>query len=151
MKKRGIVFVLISLILILSVFSFVSAGMFSSLLRKTQVTGETIESACSDSDYGKDYFTKGTIIGGGVSFVQYDYCLVLTSTGQTDVTSCDASNPDCRLHEFYCENGIRKGVRVSCDYGCSNGACLPEPTQECASNADCPYIPGYETKCVDGM
>ena len=150
MRRKEIVSVLFASILILSVFSFVSAGMLSNTFRKTQITGETIESACSDSDTGKDYFTKGTIIGGGVSFVQYDYCLVLTSTGQTDVTSCEASDTNCKLHEFYCEEGIRKGVRVSCDYGCSDGICNPAPVQECIYDSDC-YIPGLNIKCVDGI
>ena len=133
MRRKEIISVLFASILILSVFSFVSAGMLSNTFRKTQITGEVIDPVCSDSDNGKDYFTKGTIIGGGVSFVQYDYCLLLTSTGQTDVTSCEASDSNCKLHEFYCEEGIRKGVRVSCDYGCSDGICNPVPTQTSCS------------------
>lgn len=127
MGRKEIVSVLFASILILSVFSFISAGVFSNTFHKTQITGEVIDPVCSDSDNEKDYFTKGTIVGGGVSFVQYDYCLTLTSTGQIDSVSCEASNPDCRLHEFYCENEIRKSVIVSCEYGCSDGVCNSEP------------------------
>lgn len=89
----------------------------------------TTSDLCSDSDGGSDHYIKGTVIGGGVSFSQNDYCLILIQNGQIDSTSCNSTDPNCRLHEFYCQDGTRRGERIQCDYGCSNGACLSAPVK----------------------
>jgi len=71
-------------------------------------------SACTDSDGGKKYYTKGTVLiyegkpTDPIGF--YDYC---QSTG---------SNTNI-LIEQYCENGVGKTVQYNCPNGCGNGAC----------------------------
>ncbi|NMC35673.1 S8 family serine peptidase [Candidatus Beckwithbacteria bacterium] len=83
---------------------------------------------CTDSDGGKDYLVKGTGSGWNTDteFVGfYDTCyqdywanLVSSCTGDT-----------CYLAEKYCQDQyVKTELWVPCAYGCSDGACLPEPT-----------------------
>jgi PKD repeat protein len=101
------------------------------------VDGACIESPqCTETDGGKDYFTKGTVTVGG--------------NEHTDTCSGNVN-----LMEHYCQ-GTGSGTEThSCDYGCSNGACLASavcgdgfvsPGEECDYQAHpamqgCPY--GY--------
>jgi len=64
---------------------------------------------CTDSDGGKNYYTKGTVTvewpGHQTSAV--DFC----GEGTT-------------LYEGYCEDGELQMVSYNCPYGCSDGACV---------------------------
>jgi len=65
---------------------------------------------CTDSDGGKNYNIQGKIVYLGDKIT--DSCV-----------KSIRSTPQVRLIEYYCEDGIRKSVRVNCEEGCSNGAC----------------------------
>lgn len=68
--------------------------------------GEEVTEGCTDSDGGKDYYTKGKI----------------TSNGLTAYDSCYS---DIGLSENYCEEGYTvKTVSYNCPYGCKDGACI---------------------------
>ena len=82
---------------------------------------------CTDSDNGKDYYTKGTFSGlwQGQQITNTDSCVdALDETGD-DVTSSNY------LGEGYCENNQLKVERITCPNGCSDGICLKvEPSEE---------------------
>jgi hypothetical protein len=69
-------------------------------------------SICSDSDDGKDYSDKGTLIVTNFSGT-FTY---------TDV--CTTSN---NLKEHYCNNNQANYIYHYCAYGCSYGKCNPAP------------------------
>jgi hypothetical protein len=66
---------------------------------------------CSDNDFGKDVFSKGT------TTISKGY---LTFTTATD----DCVDED-RVREYFCTNGALSSEIIECgeDYGCDNGAC----------------------------
>ena len=75
---------------------------------------------CTDSDNGRDYYTKGTFSGlwNGEQITNTDSCVdALDETGD-DVTSSNY------LGEGYCENNQLKVERITCPNGCSEGICL---------------------------
>lgn len=72
---------------------------------------------CTDSDDGKDYSVKGET----------------TDFGDTRTDSCFDSNT---VTEFYCEQAegqtrpSRGAEQKSCEYGCKDGICAAEPSEE---------------------
>lgn len=104
-------------------FYCVKAGVSSPLSLGTEIVavdincasgcqnGVCLESVCSDSDNGRDYFSQGTVIDGGESYT--DYC-------KNSVT----------LTEYFCLSkssllGLG-GAAVDyygCPYGCQNSTC----------------------------
>ena len=64
-----------------------------------------VSSGCSDSDYGRNHFTYGSVSSGGRTY--NDSCY--TSTW---------------LYENYCGGGYRRYEYVACPKGCSSGACI---------------------------
>ncbi|MFA4873491.1 MAG: CARDB domain-containing protein, partial [Patescibacteria group bacterium] len=79
-----------------------------------------LSATCTDSDGGKDYYTKGIASGwyGGVSGFSDDYC----STGGKD----SQGNP-VNLTEFYCLDGSSYGaIGYFCPNGCQDGACISD-------------------------
>jgi len=71
------------------------------------------ETGCTDSDDGRDYYTKGTT----------------SRTGPNPLTVadiCDNSFSGYNLREYYCdETGEIQSALYNCPYGCQDGACLP--------------------------
>ncbi|MBN2042613.1 MAG: hypothetical protein JW754_02300 [Candidatus Aenigmarchaeota archaeon] len=80
--------------------------------------GKCVKSGCTDSDGGKDYFTKGTVTNGIT--VLTDYCM----------TKYDLKEYSCMTASSH------KSVVYTCPKGCLEGACKtgeappPEPTPE---------------------
>ncbi len=74
--------------------------------------------SCSDSDGGIADFTKGTVR--------------LSLSGITQTDACISSQ---KLQEFYCAGKMYLSTNVDCQYGCQNGACLPQSavTQVCGN------------------
>lgn len=68
---------------------------------------------CTDSDGGKDYYTKGS-------------CKTLTKEAIFD--ECQSGSI---LREQYCLNGGCQYEQYTCPYGCDNGVCLKEPPMTC--------------------
>jgi len=100
--------------------------------------------ACSDTDNGEDYETKGSISG----------------TSWYDGSTWDAVEDFCidedQLVEYFCIDdansvfdGNAYGEVVNCEngYSCSDGACIadeepePDPEPECSDDSDCSF--GY--------
>src|SRR3989339_828401 len=71
---------------------------------------DDIDSTCTDSDNGKDYFVKGT----------------MKYTGGSYIDSCMGGNSAI---EYYCdETGVGKTENYSCEFGCVNDVCRRPPT-----------------------
>lgn len=63
--------------------------------------------SCTDSDGGKNYYTKGTTWDRYSGVNQIDYCSGSKS-----------------LVEYFCLEGYRKSVLISCLQSCTSGACI---------------------------
>ncbi|MCX8189902.1 MAG: hypothetical protein N3F05_01595, partial [Candidatus Diapherotrites archaeon] len=59
---------------------------------------------CNDSDGGKNFDAKGTVVFGGQTYVDF----------------CNGSV----VNEHYCESNQGRSTTYNCPYGCSDGACL---------------------------
>jgi peptidoglycan hydrolase-like protein with peptidoglycan-binding domain len=72
--------------------------------------------SCTDSDGGKDYFSKGETEG------------ISPSTGQqysgSDVCGTGTTYAVGQLVEHYCDGKYHTNTVYTCPYGCTNGACL---------------------------
>ncbi|MDD5750676.1 MAG: hypothetical protein PHU56_03450 [Candidatus Pacebacteria bacterium] len=112
---------------------------------------------CTDSDSGRDYFSKGATEGLGPDLrrgVFNDYC--------------DASDSDV-LYEYYCWDTSVAREDVTCGYGCESGVCRRTPatttptvpptttpdTPACSASAasvcsgfSCPT--GQAPQCIEG-
>jgi hypothetical protein len=77
---------------------------------------------CIDSDGGKNYYVKGSVVYSDNPAL-VDYC---------------KGNDD--LFEYFCsgENGMPKGMNITCDRGCKDGACIREDCEDLCKNL------GYE-------
>jgi cysteine-rich repeat protein len=74
---------------------------------------------CTDSDGGRNYYVKGTAIGGdsnGYSNLT-DFC---AGGGGVDIRT---------LREAYCSGNTILAENYICPYGCNNGACLNKVLQ----------------------
>ena len=75
----------------------------------------TYSTKCTDSDGGKDANTKGTVL------------YYFTSGNETyNKTKADSCSGD-QVIERFCEDQEAQKTKVTCAYGCSNGACNPKP------------------------
>jgi len=75
---------------------------------------------CTDSDGGKNYYTKGYIIH---------------SDGTKEYDKCDTWNQGYENYviEYYCtSNGRSRQINYHCPYGCSDGACNLKPQKTTA-------------------
>jgi hypothetical protein len=99
-------------------------------------TPAATEVFCADSDNGKSIFVKGTGEGLNMQDIKTfftDTCFEGDLNNQ--VESCLDEN--CYLAEHFCENKYVKYEREECDFGCSQGACLPtEQSQNCEPYLD---------------
>jgi len=87
---------------------------------------ESVE--CTDSDDGKDYFLKGSATGGREG---YPGRILLKDDGTPDIiTYEDSCSNDGKVYEIFCGDlGIVKQEWVACPNGCSDGACIKEPSE----------------------
>jgi len=86
---------------------------------------------CTDSDNGRDYYTKGTAIGEAywqkIIVNETDSCYNCNNLAVKS-DSCVAG-PDCCVSDWYCnEYGKVSSASLNCPNGCSNGACKPAAT-----------------------
>lgn len=133
MKKRGVFLFFISFLL--SIW-FVSAFSFSDLFG--EITGYATDETCTDSDNGKDYFQRGEMKFGIVTY--QDFCISNYSLGEPSdeskkVISCNAS--DCYLIEEFCYLGKGRWEAYKCPNGCKEGKCSDEP------------VPFNKGSCID--
>ncbi len=98
-----------------------SDNYFSISLPSTSVT-------CTDSDGGKNYYTKGTGSGWNTdteSVNFYDTCY--KDYWANLVTECSGEN--CYLAEKYCDGkNVKTELGIHCPGGCKNGACVKNTT-----------------------
>lgn len=100
-------------------------GTFNSLEECQKICGAT--SGCTDSDGGKNYNVKGTVIYGSQTYTDScDYCTGYCNpiTGNCPPVTCGA------VKEYYCENGVMKYETHVCETGttCQDGACKSTTT-----------------------
>jgi hypothetical protein len=69
---------------------------------------------CVDYDQGKN--------------AQYSSTVCITQVDGVAVCTQDVCDGD-RVIEYYCNNNRSSVERIECEFGCSRGACLPNPTQ----------------------
>ncbi len=87
-------------------------------------TEENITVECTDSDGGKDYYTKGAVSGLNEAEVlgEEDYC-----TDQSGLYYLESEY----LREYSCEDYLNYVYEdYNCPNGCSDGACLAEEPKE---------------------
>ena len=72
---------------------------------------------CTDTDNGKDYFTKGIVVDSS------PMAIAIFGAPKTLTDLCYTA--DKRIFEYYCDAalGYSQGEWHDCPYGCSNGAC----------------------------
>jgi hypothetical protein len=78
---------------------------------------------CNDSDGGKNYGVKGTLVGWGGDGKQY-----------TMSDACTGNKPGYSMLEYYClpgSQGTFTSAGYNCPYGCSNGACVAGSKLQC--------------------
>jgi hypothetical protein len=74
---------------------------------------------CFDNDFGKNYYTKGTVTLGPE--VQTDYCFDCKDVC-FELAPCPFV---CKsLEEFFCQDGKVSSIDIRCNYGCEDGKCL---------------------------
>jgi hypothetical protein len=104
-------------------------------IKKIYVTIKST-TTCTDSDGGKNYYTKGCMNNGVC-----DQCGLRNSDGTlTNKYYCKGES-NCVLFEVFCTSSGQYGSYWSedykCPYGCQDGACLPEPIISCSNHAQC--------------
>ena len=95
---RAVIVLVFSLFVLFALLS--KLGVPIGLNQLAQVSG-----ACTDSDYGRNHFTYGTVTSGGIAY--NDSCYTAPY-----------------LYENYCKDGYRQYEYVQCPKGCSSGACI---------------------------
>ena len=85
---------------------------------------------CTDSDNGKDYYSKGVAKSG--EWTGEDYCYIPIEGSWTEVLSCSSDDADCSIEEAYCDSQATNNIgreTKSCPNGCSVGACLGQEVE----------------------
>jgi len=95
---------------------------------------------CQDSDKGKDYYTYGSVSEGETTTFPNQ------SVGTVKV-SMDNCKDTTTLNEYYCPTSTSTSSSVSfnCPYGCSNGACKPNPGCVDSDSGKNYYVKGQTT------
>jgi hypothetical protein len=102
------------------------SGQAVKALSKSKTT-TTKTTSCTDTDPGNDKYVKGT---------------VTTSSG-TYVDECYDS--DTKVIQKSCSGESVASVGYDCDYGCTDGACNPEPYCSDTDNGKEPGVKGTVT------
>src|SRR3989344_6253276 len=86
----------------------------SQLQQQNQLAPQTTSVECTDSDAGKDYYTKGFITHGD---------------GTKEYDKCDTANVgyEDNAIEFYCTSSGTGQTNFKCPYGCYDGKCNSQP------------------------
>ncbi|MDO8508394.1 MAG: LamG domain-containing protein [Nanoarchaeota archaeon] len=92
---------------------------------------EEVKETCTDSDEGKNYFTKGSIT----------ICAIKNSSGSCG-TSADSCLSSLKLKELFCENDRLASQESICENGCENGACIKKDSNIECKDSDAGLIPG---------
>ena len=94
-------------IVLVAVIGFTSLGF-----DKASISGDAIiTNRCTDSDGGRSYYTKGTVI----------------VTGSAPSASADSCVGTMKLKEYYCSRNMKQSKLQTCENGCANGACKRSP------------------------
>ncbi len=115
-------------------YTYYSAAQFrtQSLALLTRNQTQT----CTDTDGGKDYYTRGSVSA----------CSSSSGTGGGSGT-CTFGTDSCnenKLLEGYCDGNKVATENYNCPNGCSDGACIKP---ECQSDSDCPQITCIQAPC----
>jgi len=80
------------------------------------------QTTCTDSDGGKNYYTKGTFSGywNDEFITRTDFC---TDSGNS---FDDTGSSSMYLREGFCENGQLRMYLMNCPNGCRDGVCVKE-------------------------
>lgn len=116
--KNEVVMILVFLVLGLV---FLSAS--NSIVNKLLIGNVGLRGTCHDTDSGVDLYNKGTVSGiaaNGVSYERTDYCV---SAYQLKEYSCDPSS-STKFKIGSDAMGYTAGGLITCEKGCSNGACI---------------------------
>ncbi|MFH1256948.1 MAG: dockerin type I domain-containing protein, partial [Candidatus Diapherotrites archaeon] len=103
---------------------------------------DTNTSKCTDSDNGKNYYTKGKTTGTEWATTNYveknDYC----------ITEGEKAG---LLAEYFCHelNNQVASESYKCPNGCKDGACIADTNIACRQNSDC-GTPATKTYCSVG-
>jgi len=134
MNKKGMstwIWILIILIIVgigIGLFFLTGYSYSDSLSNSGSSTIPEGAIVCTESDGGKDYYTKGTSnYPHGALGVDTDSCTIRSpeSTEQMPVEGCQEGD-DCHVIEFFCTpEGERLDFEIqNCPNGCQDGACL---------------------------
>jgi len=104
-----------------------------------------LKTLCSDSDAGKNYF----LMGSGQGLTQNDaeiwfedFCYEEMQSNKVD--KCAGDN--CYLKEYFCDmEYIKSETEITCQYGCVNGACVPDSSL----NDNCLYFDKEQWKWIN--
>ncbi len=92
-----------------AVFLVAAIGFLALGFDNPNISGDAIiTNRCSDSDGGRSYYAKGTVVVSG-------------SAPSTNSDSCVGT---MKLKEYFCtSNKMRSSTLYTCPNGCANGAC----------------------------
>lgn len=93
------------------------AGNITISNEQTFTSAAPVVAACTDSDGGKDIYTKGTTVGP---------LSTAPDTTTTGIDNCEGTAGNKQAHEYYCStDGFFKVENIPCPSGeCAYGVCL---------------------------
>ena len=103
--------------------------------------GACLTTTCTDSDGGLNYYHKGSVGGEtDTCFLQSDARNIF----QDKIFEC-SGNKDCGLVERYCsDEGYDTNIIVFCPYGCRDGACINENSENITGDCVDPDVGGTD-------
>lgn len=122
MRGKAGVKLLVSFVLVLTLMSFASAGIFDFL------TGSVVDGGeCYDTDGGVNYYEKGTLNSSNPIFeISEDVCAIYPE-GAYEASPADFCNGDeCIVIELSCNNNLEDFEYYNCPNGCNDGACISD-------------------------
>ena len=150
MLMTKIAYVLFFAIALIIVSSFALAEGNSTSPQKFSCTKSDSDVAGNVDSYGRNLYDKGTVILNNTSYT--DFCFISNNRDATLDKINECNGPKCLLSEYLCPTNawdpIPDGSSQACQYGCSDGACLPRCTD--SDNGKNYFVKGY-TKGSDIM
>jgi hypothetical protein len=89
-------------------------GDYDEVGESDQKTLSVFRKTCTDSDGGKNYYTKGTVT----------VCTFYVDGGGCGAAVDQCSSDGTTLTEGYCDGTDGKSVKYECPNGCRNGVCI---------------------------